>query len=568
MMSVGIDIGEFSIKIAEVEDLSGSLAVRRLEEFPLSQDPNKDRKLEVVDTLRRYLDMRDDLIGANFVLSLPEWKVSTRRKFFPFKERHKILKSLPFELEDDIPFSQEDSVFDAKITNYLGNAAQVLAVACPEETVEAQVQLAKDIGVELAILSVDSVALCNLVSPWYQPPPTVSPDSSNMDSDSDELDEMTTATVVSPAKDKVQMLLNIGHANSIAIFFKDGIIKSVRSIDWGGEQLGAVVAENYSMHYIEALKEVQNKGFLLNSPDGASKDQVRFSDTLKSALKGLAQKAQLAILEAETEFNAEISTAYLSGGVSQLKNVGPYLTQCLEIPVNQFHFMNQFAHSGAEAKPGLEAKFSQSLSIAIEGLKKPRNPALNLLKGRFAKEGEGFKPIWAKWGHAIRVGAAALVFLFVWGSVRFDSAKVMADEAHFEMKTLAQSVAGLSRRDSGSTSKIQKFIRAQDKVERSRKSALQVKNINSAMTIMEQISASLPRSSRLPIDIKTIQIDTINVTIAGEVNDQRTMNDIQNALKKVSRNGKVTKKAPIGQVTPGKRAFTFEFQVERKTAGL
>jgi len=190
-----------------------------------------------------------------------------------------------------------------------------------------------------------------------------------------------------------------------------------------------------------------------------------------------------------------------------------------------------------------------------------------LLKGRFPKEGEGFKPAWDKWAHAIRVGAAALIFLFIWGSVRFDSAKFMADEAHLEMKNLAQSVAGLSRRDSGSTSKIQRFLRSQDKIERSRKSALQVKNLTSAMTILEQISASLPRSPQFPIDIKTFQVNNSQVSLSGEVRDQRTIADIQTALKKLARGGKVDKKAPVGQVTPGKRAFRFEFQVERKSTG-
>jgi general secretion pathway protein L len=311
MISVGIDIGQFSIKIAELKETSGNVEVLKLEEFALSQDPNKDRKIEIVDILRTYVS-NTTLENVHYVLSLPEWQVTTRRKFFPFKERHKILKSLPFELEDDIPMDQEDSVFDAKVNVYTGNAAQVLAVAAPAESVSEKLQLAKDIGIDLSVLSVDSMALGNLVTRWDQPPPQR--DTPEAATQMDESTQ-TEVTVVSPVKEKFKMILAIGHTNTIALFFSKGVLKSVRSVDWGGEELGHAVSKAYKMHYVEALKEVQRKGFLLNSPDGATKDQVRFSDVLKASLDDLNRKLRLIILETETETNAELESAYVTGGL-------------------------------------------------------------------------------------------------------------------------------------------------------------------------------------------------------------------------------------------------------------
>ncbi|MEO0336724.1 MAG: pilus assembly protein PilM, partial [Pseudomonadota bacterium] len=215
MISVGIDIGQFSIKIAEVAESSGHIEIIKLEEFALSQDPNRDRKIEIVDLLRNYISQTSHE-NAHYVLSLPEWQVTTRRKFFPFKERHKILKSLPFELEDDIPMDQEDAIFDAKVNMYAGNTAQVLALAAPFEQVAERVQLAKDIGVELSVLSVDSLALGNLVTRWDQPPPQR--DEQESFSQVDE-DTQTEVTVVSPVREKFKMILAIGHSNSIALFF-------------------------------------------------------------------------------------------------------------------------------------------------------------------------------------------------------------------------------------------------------------------------------------------------------------------------------------------------------------
>ncbi|NQZ00961.1 MAG: pilus assembly protein PilM, partial [Bdellovibrionales bacterium] len=400
MISIGIDIGQFSIKIAELQEVSGQVQILKLDEFALSQDPNKDRKIEIVDILRTYIG-KSQHENANFVLSLPEWQVTTRRKFFPFKERHKILKSLPFELEDDIPMDQEDAIFDAKVNAYTGNAAQVLALAAPFSRVSDKVQLSRDIGIDLSILSVDSLALANLVTRWDQAPPQMEvPDEmTQMDGDTH-----TEVTVVSPVRDKFKMILAIGHTNTIALFFSKGVLKSVRSLDWGGEELGQAVSKSYKMHYVEALKEVQRKGFLLNSPEGATKDQVRFSDVLKASLDDLTRKLKLMILETETEANAELESAFVTGGVSQLRNICPYLTQQMEVAFNPFHYIDQFGNASSENNAEIEPIFSQSLSLAVEGLRKPRNPAINLLKGQFAKEGQGFKPVWDKWGHTIRVG--------------------------------------------------------------------------------------------------------------------------------------------------------------------
>jgi general secretion pathway protein L len=181
----------------------------------------------------------------------------------------------------------------------------------------------------------------------------------------------------------------------------------------------------------------------------------------------------------------------VTGGVAQLRNLCPYLTQQLEVAFNSFHYVDQFGYPSKGQSPAVEPIFSQSLSLAVEGLRKPRNPAINLLKGQFAKEGQGFKPIWAKWGHTVRVAMTALVFLFVWDSFRSTYARNMADTAHIEMKSLGASVAGLSRVNSGRVPAINKFLLQQKKVERSRAAATKVKDLNSAMSILDQISASL-----------------------------------------------------------------------------
>ena len=99
MISVGVDIGAFSIKIAEVEATSKSYAIRRLQEFPLSLDLTKDKKIEIIDTLRTLFSQYD-LDQTQFIFAVPQRAVSVHYLRLPFRERFKVQKAIIAQLED------------------------------------------------------------------------------------------------------------------------------------------------------------------------------------------------------------------------------------------------------------------------------------------------------------------------------------------------------------------------------------------------------------------------------------------------------------------------------------
>ena len=75
MMSVGVDIGSYSIKVAEVEITSKSYIIRKVYEFPLSLDLTKDKKIEIIDTLRT-LFQQYNFEKTHFVFAVPQKSVS------------------------------------------------------------------------------------------------------------------------------------------------------------------------------------------------------------------------------------------------------------------------------------------------------------------------------------------------------------------------------------------------------------------------------------------------------------------------------------------------------------
>src|ERR1700752_2930936 len=98
-VSVGIDIGTYSIKVADVEATSKSYVVRRVQEFPLSLDLTKDRKIEIIDTLRTLLSQYKPE-QTQFIFGVSQKYISARLLSFPFRERFKVQKAVASQLED------------------------------------------------------------------------------------------------------------------------------------------------------------------------------------------------------------------------------------------------------------------------------------------------------------------------------------------------------------------------------------------------------------------------------------------------------------------------------------
>lgn len=543
MKSVGIDIGSFSLKVAEINVGTKGFALNRFQEFPLSQDPNKDRKIELVDLLRN-LATQYDPNNTRFVLCVRQSQVSLRLKSFPFKERHKILKSLAFELEDDIPFSPQDSIFDAKIISYTGNSAQLLAVASPKDHIKDILYLAHDCGIDLEILSVEGLAFANLFEDWAQPAPLKDPEE-----------------VQPPEPPAAEIILDIGHSSTNLLLYSKGLLLGIRSLDWGGKNVAEEIATAYSMHYLEALKELQRKAYILINPDGASKDQVTFSEVIKKSVDSLTHDLKLHLIDLETEFKVKVDRGVMMGGACQIKNLGPYLTQKLNFALNRLKHLKNYPEVDFEASPHNEVVSGVAIGLALEGIKKPRNPAINLLKDEFAKQSQALRLFWDRWSHTLQVGAGAFVVLLVFGIIKDNLANRMAEEAYTAMRQTAAQVANLTGRQATGRN-VRRFLADQAQIERNRAVAERVLNINSAMDVLKAVTSLTPGQRQLEIDVRGFKINNDLVEIQGEL-QRGNLADFQQALQNLSVNGQVETFSPQLPRTPGKQNFGFRFRVQR-----
>jgi general secretion pathway protein L len=360
----------------------------------------------------------------------------------------------------------------------------------------------------------------------------------------------------------IQLVLNMGHSRTVVAAFEGTSLIAVRSILWGGKNIAEAIVKKYEIPFLDALRELQTKAFILTNKQGATFDQVTFSDTIAKSVREMARDLQLSILELKGEFNAHIHSINLTGGTSQIQNLGPFLTQIMEVPVNRTSVLDLVPNVMFERSNSVAAKAGLALGLAIEGFKKPRNPPINFMRGEFAKQNHQAKQLWEKWATTFKVATAALLVLFVYASLRSSFSLSLAERADDVLKDQAKSVAGLKGR-AASESGIRKYIRDNKKRAADLKTLSSVAQMNSAMDILKKINDATPGKSSLTLDVHQVNIADGQVTMQGYVNSAQEVTTLQKSLTNITTNGQVQSQRSSLATVPGRTAFSFSFAVDR-----
>ena len=112
---------------------------------------------ELVDILK---DKSRDWAGAKIVSSIPGHLFTQRLVLFPFSDRKRVEKALPFEIEDSVPFALEDVVIDYVILDGLktGKGADgpkettVLGIMLPKEVLKRHLDLLASAGLDPQVI--------------------------------------------------------------------------------------------------------------------------------------------------------------------------------------------------------------------------------------------------------------------------------------------------------------------------------------------------------------------------------------------------------------------------------
>ena len=333
MLSVGVHIEEgVAVRTAALSFHNGKTAFEGGFSFPLSESQDETAAaLESVSVLKTVLQQYENQ-PARFCFALPQSRTACFMSSFPFSEKFKILKTLPFEIEEKTVFQPDSVLFDSRISSRFENGApaggffsgrrrggaprngpaQGLGASGFDPAGSGPGSLAKNkgrggpgaqTGAGTHVLSF--VALKENVSAFLAPlerlkikPWLLSAEGAAFANLAEALQKAERLSFPSVGSSR-RIYLHLGLKSVLTLFFENGFLKDASALNGGFEPVLREMAEKYKLSFERAQEEFNEKAFVLTAKKGFSKEQEAFSALIQKHLEPLVKDLKLRKLSFE-----------------------------------------------------------------------------------------------------------------------------------------------------------------------------------------------------------------------------------------------------------------------------
>lgn len=282
----GIDIGNYYIKLVELEHKK---AQRVLTRCAVNRIVNGDIKSALKDIIS---NTKSPLKRVNVSLSGPS--VIMRYIEMPSMKEEELKSAIKFEAEKYIPFNVNESIIDcAMLDKTASGSRRVLLVAAKKIEVSSLLGLFKELGLEIGVIDVDSLALLNSFQ----------------------------RIGFDDAKDNTCALINMGAKFSNMNIITQGNDYFTRDILWGGNDITDRIKDILGVNAEEAERLKCNL---------AEKDN-ELVNVIAPVLERLTSQIRMSFDYFESQFGKNVRKIYISGGTTYLFNIVNFLKENLGV---------------------------------------------------------------------------------------------------------------------------------------------------------------------------------------------------------------------------------------------
>jgi len=332
--AAGLNISDHSIKMMRLKPENGMMVPERFDstsipEGAVSSGDIKDR--EVVSGVLSDLQTKHNL---SFVrLSIPEENGYIFNLEVPPVENNKLRDAVSLRLDEKMPLPADSAIFDFDVTTRKDDGSCFVTVsALPQEIVGEYMQICRE---------------------------------SNLKPLSFEIEAQTIARAVVPKSfKKAVMLIDIGKSRTGISIANAGTVEYTSTIQIGGDQLTAAIAEATDRSVMEAEEYKQEKGFIKNHAN-------------KQEFAALSRGAEDFVDEAVRRFrywysnptetvreNRDITQVLLCGGNASVPGLADHISAQLDVPVRVADVWQQ-AFDVNQYIPDIDFRHSLTYTSAI-----------------------------------------------------------------------------------------------------------------------------------------------------------------------------------------------------------
>lgn len=311
---VGVDIGETSIKMAEVSKKGNGYQLINFGIYPLPKGEVDGEFLRDSATLSAGISSLIPVIPGNnpkIATCIAGQNVFIRYITLPQMSQKEMAEAVTIEAETLFPVPiNELSVDFLKIGEVKEdgiNKEEIMVVAARKNHVEQLGRVITDAGVKPAVVDIESLAL------------------------------LRTVNEVLNRKEKADTIavIDIGTSSATVSVFKGQALRFTRMLPFGGFRLTKVLMDNYSLTYSEA--EATKKIMNLSGDETTGLNVLLHQKTelITAHLENLIVEIRRSIEFYESRYRGEeISRLAVSGGVAQMPGLAEYVQDSIHLPVD------------------------------------------------------------------------------------------------------------------------------------------------------------------------------------------------------------------------------------------
>jgi len=314
MINIAIDIGSYSIKFLTFKVDKKSVSLISSKEVILDTDEYNTSEEQIVLGLQLKIisnflsEIKDEY---KLILNTPTDLISTRFIEIPIKDKKKALQMLPYQLEEEIPYSLSESHISSSI-NIAGESCQALVNICKHTDFAAFHKKLIDYNVTPNLLTSEISVIDQYIRTHK--------------------DSLPQAFCV----------LDLGHSTTHAYYFLNNELVANHTSYIAGKTINEVISENYNISSEEAsIYKHQNCYFLTNDQmDTVNENQKSFAEMMNKVYKPFFNEFKRWDIGFRVKNGMAINEVLIIGGTSNIKNIKNYFTQELGLKVN---FLNAYS---------------------------------------------------------------------------------------------------------------------------------------------------------------------------------------------------------------------------------
>jgi type IV pilus assembly protein PilM len=353
----GIDLGQCALKALRLENQNGqavATAFDYVEHPKILSQPDADPDQLIREALEKFLS-RNSLKGDSVAVSVPGQSGLARFVKLPPVEEKKITDIVRFEAKQQIPFNLDEVVWDYQkigsgaVTDGFAMETEIGLFAMKRDMISRCLQNFKEVNVEVNLVQMAPLALCNFVS--YD---LIGPEGLTAGEDNEE----------AAGKKLCVVALDIGADNSNLVITDGDRIIWQRPIPLGGNHFTRALTKDLKLTFAKAehLKRNATK----------SPDLKKILAALKPVLNDFVGEVQRSLgYFTNTHRNAHVAYLIGLGNAFRLPGMQRFLQEKLQLEVRKLSSLARLGGDSVVNAPVFVenlASFAVAYGLALQGL--------------------------------------------------------------------------------------------------------------------------------------------------------------------------------------------------------